>query len=809
MKISFNWLKNYLDFNLSPEETADILTNAGLEVEGIEKWESIKGGLEGLKIGLVKSVQKHPDADKLTVTKVSLGSSDDLQIVCGAPNVAANQKVIVATEGTVLHPFTGETFKIKKTKIRGVESNGMICSAFEFGLRDDHTGIEVLPADAPVGMDAKSYLKVESDFIFEIGLTPNRGDATSHMGVARDLGAFLHAIRNENVFLKIPDTKSFSVDDSSLKIDVSVENSEACPRYSAVTLSGITVSDSPQWLKNKLASISLRPINNIVDITNFVMLECGQPLHAFDADEIMGKKVIVKTLAEGSHFKTLDDKELKLSSGDLMICDSREGMCIAGVYGGIKSGVKATTKTIFLESACFNPGFIRRTSTRHGLRTDAATRFEKGTDPNGTIYALKRAAMLIREICGGKISSEIIDVYPEPVKEKIISLSWEKLNRVAGIEIPRSEAKNILQSLQFTILSEDESQISVAAPTFKTDVTMAEDVIEEIVRIYGMEKIPVPDAVRSSLSFSDENEPEIFQQTIAEMLASAGFREMINNSITNSKYQDNYFPDAKDELIKLMSYSNIGLDSMRTSMIFPALEVVAYNHNRKMTDLRLFEFGKVYRKQNDQYIESSKLILIITGNKNAESWQAKQQPSDFYFMKGIAENILKRCGIKKSSIEITQSDIVQQGLGYLVGKNSVGFIGKVNPKIAADFDIKREIWYAEFDVESLMKFSKHTITYEEPLKFPAVRRDLALVLSDEIMFSQIEKIAFKTVRGLLQEINLFDVYRDEKMGANKKSYAVSFILRDEQKTLTDAEVDATMEKLIRTFEKELNAVVRA
>ncbi|MFI5135853.1 MAG: phenylalanine--tRNA ligase subunit beta, partial [Chitinophagales bacterium] len=640
MKISFNWLKNYLDFNLTPEKTADILTNVGLEVEAIEKWESVKGGLEGLKIGQVKSAEKLPDSDHLTVTKVTLGGSEDLQIVCGAPNVVANQKVIVAIEGTVLYPFSGETFKIKKTKIRGVESNGMICSAFEIGLRDDHTGIEVLPADAPLGTDAKDYLKVESDFIFEIGLTPNRGDATSHIGVARDLAAYLLAIKKENAILKIPETKNFSVDDYSLKIDVSVEDNEACPRYSGITISGITVSDSPQWLKNKLASIGLRPINNIVDITNFVMLECGQPLHAFDADKINGKKVIVKTLAKGSLFKTLDDKELKLFSDDLMICDSKEGMCIAGVYGGIKSGVKATTKNIFLESACFNPIFIRRTSTRHLLRTDAASRFEKGTDPNGTIYALKRTSVLIREICGGKISSDIIDVYPEAVKEKVISLSWEKLTRVSGIEIPKVDVKNILQSLQFTILSEDHTQLTVASPTFKIDVTMAEDVIEEILRIYGMEKIPVPDAVRSSLSFSGDNEQEIFQQTIAEMLASSGFREMINNSISNSKYSETYFPDSKDEAIKLLSYSNAGLDSMRTSMLFPALEVVAYNHNRKMTDLRLFEFGKVYKKQNDQYIESSRLILLVTGNKNAESWQVKEQPSDFYFLKGMAENIL-------------------------------------------------------------------------------------------------------------------------------------------------------------------------
>lgn len=809
MKISFNWLKEYLDFNLSPEETADFLTNIGLEVEGVEKWESIKGSLDGLVIGRVMEVKKHPDADKLSITRVNVGGDEDLQIVCGAPNVAEGQKVIVAVDGTVLHPFEGETFKIRKTKIRGVESNGMICSEDEIGLSHDHSGIRILPDDAPVGKAVNEYLQVSHDFIFEIGLTPNRSDAMSHLGVARDLAARLHAIGGPAASLKTPDTSAFSIDDHSLNISVSVENTGACPRYSAITITGVTVTESPEWLKQKLNAVGMRPINNVVDITNFVMLESGQPLHAFDADEVKGNKVIVKTLAGGTLFKTLDNKDVKLAADDLMICDAEEGMCIAGVYGGIHSGVKESTKNIFLESACFSPSFIRRTSTRHLLRTDAATRFEKGTDPGQTVTVLMRAAQLIREICGGKISSDIIDVYPHPVKEKVISLTWEKLNRVSGIEFPKETAAKILVALQFTILGRDEEKITVSSPTFKTDVAMAEDLMEEIVRIYGMEKIPVPDAVRSSLSYSGGEERERLQESVSVMLAAAGFHEMINNSITNSVYHETWFPETKDEIVKLLSYSNAGLDSMRTSLLFPALEVIRYNHNRKITDLRLYEFGKTYRKTGDGYAESDKMILLITGNKRTESWQAKEQVADFYFLKGNMENILRRCGMPGFTTEKIRHPLLADGLQYLIGKNPIGFAGRVNPKLASSFDIKREIFYAELEMEAMVKFSKRSIAYKEPPKFPAVRRDLALILDEKISFGDIESLAYRQVRGLLQEVNLFDVYKDEKLGAGKKSYAVSFILQDEQKTLTDKEVDDTMAKLIRTFEKELGAAIRS
>jgi len=809
MKISYQWLKDYLDFDESPEEVAEILTNVGLEVESVEKRESVKGGLEGLIIGEVRSVEKHPDADKLTVTKVNIGSTSDLQIVCGAPNVAAGQKVIVATDGTLIHPFNGEPFKIKKAKIRGVESQGMICAEDEIGLSGDHGGIKVLPGDAPVGSKANEYLKISSDFIFEIGLTPNRGDAMSHIGVARDLAAFIQSIRQKGASLKIPDTNSFRVDESVFKIDVVVENPEACPRYSGVTISNVQVRESPEWLKQKLLSIGLRPINNVVDITNFVLWECGQPLHAFDADQITGKKVVVRMLAEGTVFTTLDEKEIKLAADDLMICDAEKGMCIAGIYGGKNSGVTEKTKNIFLESACFNPKFIRRTSTRHKLKTDAASHFEKGTDPNGTLYALKRAAELIREIGGGKISSDIIDIYPKEGRENNISLTWEKLTRISGMEFQNETAKRILKALQFKTISEDEKQITVAVPTFKTEVTLTEDLIEEIIRVNGLEKIPVPDAVRSSLSFLSEDKSESLREALSEMLAGRGFHEMINNSISNSKYHEDHFPETKDDVIRMLSFSNAGLDSLRTTMLFPMLDAVSYNQNRKMTDLKLFEFGKTYRQENGKYKEASRLVLVTSGNKFSESWRGKEEPADFYYLKGIVQNVLQRSGVKKYSAGEISNAIFEQGLSLSVGKSDLVSFGKLNQKVLSSFDIKREVWFADFDFDMLVKVSVNGTTYREPSKFPAVRRDLAMILDRKTTFDMIESLSFKSVKLLLKDVNLFDVYEGEKIGSGKKSYAVSFTFADEAKTLTDFQVDELMKGLTAAFEKELNAQIRS
>ncbi|MEO6166531.1 MAG: phenylalanine--tRNA ligase subunit beta [Chitinophagales bacterium] len=811
MNISYNWLKEYLDFNLTPEAAGERLTQTGLEVEAIEKFESVKGGLEGLTIGYVNSVEKHPDADKLSVTKVDVGTGGQLQIVCGATNVAAGQKVIVAQEGTMLHPFSGESFKIKKTKIRGIVSEGMICAEDEIGLSEDHGGIMVLDNNAPIGIAAKDYLNVSTDYIFQIGLTPNRGDAMSHIGVARDLAASHH----ENLSLKIPSVENFLVSNYLLPMEVVVENTEACPRFSGITISGITVRESPEWVKVKLKAIGLRPINNIVDITNFVMNECGQPLHAYDTTEIVGGRIVVKTVDQDTAFRTLDDKEIKLRNTDLMVCSGSEKsnevplpMCIAGVYGGLKSGVKETTTSIFLEAACWNPTWIRRTATFHNLRTDAASRFEKGIDPNGNIYALKRAALLIGELAGGMVSSDIIDVYPLPVTGRQITLTWEKLNRIAGIEIPKQIAILILKALSFGIIMEDDLQIIVTSPTFKTDVYRSEDVIEEILRIYGFDKIPVPDAIRSSLSFNTDDKKESLTEELSQMLAAGGFREMMNNSISNSKYHEAHFSESKESVVRLLSYSNIGLDSLRTSMLFPALEVIRYNHNRKLFDLRLFEFGKTYLKKEDGYLENSYLALVITGQLTPESWKEQQKPVDHFFLKGMMEKILKKCGINKYTETAFSDAIWEQGVCYRVGKTDLLSFGKVKERVVNSSDIKREVLYAAIDMDALLRYAKNTVKFSPLPKFPFVRRDLALVIDSTISFGEIEQIAYKSSGNLLKEVNLFDVYADEKLGAEKKSYAVSFIFLDEQRTLTDAGVDKVVEKMIQQFQSQLNANIR-
>lgn len=816
MNISYKWLKDYLDFDLSPEATAEKITMAGLEVEAIEKFESVKGGLSGLIIGLVTSVEKHADADKLSVTKVSVGSGPDLQIVCGAPNVRAGQKVIVATEGTLLHPYEGDAFKIKKAKIRGVASEGMICAADEIGWSNDHEGIMVLNDEAPVGMAVRDYLQVINDDIFQIGLTPNRGDAMSHLGVARDLAAVLSVEKNALLPLQIPSVAHFAAGDESLKIEVEVENSIACPRFSGLTISGINVKPSPDWLKNKLVTIGLRPINNIVDITNFVMHECGQPLHAYDATEITGNKISVKTLPQGTPFRTLDDKEIKLQAGDLMVCAAGETkssqalpMCIAGVYGGLHSGVKENTTSIFLESACWNPQWIRRTSTYHNLRTDAASRFEKGVDPNGNIYALKRAAMLIVQLAGGKISSEIVDIYPAPVMERHIDLTWEKLHRIAGIDIPVNTVLTILRALSFNVLHDDGAQLTLSVPTFKTDVLRTEDVIEELLRIYGFDKIPVPDAVRSSLSFSGHNEREIMTESLSASLAGAGFREMMNNSISNSKYHTTWLESSSGSLVSLLSYSNIGLDSMRTSLLFPGLEVIRYNHNRKMFDLKLFEFGKTYRKHVDSFAESYRLILMVTGQLADESWKGPQHPADFFFVKGMVNNLLRLCGITKFSFDLHQDAVWENAMTYQVGKTQVATFGKVPENVAAAFDIKRTVYYADIDADALLRLKGIQVKYSPLPKFPSVRRDLALILDHSITFGEVEKIAARLSGSLLKSMNLFDVYADERIGAGKKSYAVSFVFIDEEKTLTDATIDKVMDKMIQQFQSELKAQIRS
>jgi phenylalanyl-tRNA synthetase beta chain len=814
MIISYNWLKEYFDFDISPDDVAERLTHTGLEVESVHAFESVKGGLAGLTIGLVTAVEKHPDADKLSVTKVSVGKGEDLQIVCGASNVQAGQKVVVAQHGDLLYPFSGEPFKIKKTKIRGIASEGMICAEDEIGWSNNHDGIMVLDPQAPLGSPVREYLKVLNDNVIEIGLTPNRGDAMSHIGTARDLVSALSVRHGRNIPLRIPSVDSFAVAAHTHPVEVTVESTEGCSRFSGCTITGIEVKESPEWLKNRLSVIGLRSINNIVDIANFVMHECGQPLHTYDLSAVEGRSIVVKTLPNDTSFTTLDDKQIKLRDTDLMVCccDGINGepipMCIAGVYGGLHSGVNAKTTDIYLEAACWNPKWIRKTASFHNLRTDAAMRFEKGVDPNGNIYALKRAAMLIVELAGGTISSEITDIYPLPVKPRQISLVWEKLNRIAGIIISPQTAKDILQSLSFEIISDTGTEVMVAAPTAKSDVLRSEDVIEEILRIYGYDKIPVPEALRSSLSFSIDDRKERLTEELSQQLASIGFREMMNNSITNSKYHHTLLADSKNLPVQLLSYSNTGLDSMRTSMLFPAMEVIQYNHNRKQHDLKLFEFGKTYAKANGQYTESASLALLLTGSLSKLSWTVKEQFADTFYLKGVMEGIFKKCGIRKYAAKLFSDETWQEAVTWSIGNSELAIFGKVNQKVTSYFDVKGNVYYAAIDVDAIMKHAANTAKFTALQKFPSVRRDLALVIDEVVSFQEIEQIAYAHSGNLLKEVNLFDVYADEKLGAGKKSYAVSFLLRDEQKTLTDADIDKVMDQVVQQFQSKLNAHIR-
>lgn len=807
MKISYNWLKEYLPIDLEPKRLAEIFTDIGLEVESVDEYQNIKGGLEGLVVGFVKEVKKHPNADKLTVTKVNVGGENDLQIVCGAPNVAAGQKVIVAQIGTEIFPINGEKVKMKKAKIREVESEGMICAEDEIGLGEAHDGILVLPENAEVGQPAKKYFDVQHDWIFEIGLTPNRSDAMSHYGVARDLFAYLQCNTDIKSALKFPSVEKFKIDNHNFKIDVSVKNAEACPRYSGITITNVRIAESPKWLQNKLKAIGIRPINNVVDITNFILYEIGQPLHAFDADEIVGKKVIVKTLPEGSKFKTLDEKERTLTKNDLMICNEKEGMCIAGVLGGIKSGVKENTKNIFLESAFFAPKFISRTSRYHELRTDAAARFEKGTDPNITVYALKRAAILISEICGGKISSEIIDVCPKNIEDKNVAVSFSSINRLIGDNLEVGLMKNILTALGMKILSEKNETAVISVPAYKHDVGREADIAEEVLRIYGLNKIPIPAQLHSSVSFTQKPDKEKIQNNISDYLSSNGFNEIFCNSISKSTY---YTSVGTPHAVSLQNPSNVELDILRPTMLYSGLEAVAYNQNRKNTDLKFYEFGKTYQNgTKDDFLEKQHLSLFVTGRKKEENWKGENAKVDFYFLKSIVKNVLLKAGIHSFEEENIQNENLPTGQKYVRGKQAIVEFGKVQKKILKKMDIKQDVFFADFDWDVILSFVKNQkIKFKEIPKFPSVRRDLALVIDKAVQYAEVEKIAFSTEKKLLKGVNLFDVYEDEKLGANKKSYAVSFHFLDESKTLTDNEVDKIMDKLMTNYEKQIGAVIR-
>lgn len=813
MKVSYNWLKDYLDVNLPWEELSKILTDIGLEVEGEEQTESVKGGLKGIVVGEVTFKDKHPNADKLSVTRVDIGAEEELHIVCGAPNVAKGQKVVVATIGTMLYPNDGEPFKIKKGKIRGEASEGMICAEDEIGLGASHDGIMVLPAETAVGTAASDFFKIEKDTIFEIGLTPNRSDATSQLGVAKDLAAALKINNGHSGKVNVPDVSAFKVDNNDLPIEVVVENTEACPRYSGVSIKGVTVKESPEWLKKRLRALGVATKNNIVDITNFILHELGQPLHAFDADEIEGRKVIVKNLADGSQFTTLDDVERKLSSEDLMICDGNSnGMCIAGVFGGTKSGVKDSTTNIFLESAHFNATSIRKSSTRHLLRTDAAKCYEKGSDPNICVFALKRAALLIQELAGGEIASNIIDIYPIPVTRAQILCKYSHINRLIGDNLSKDEVRNILEAMEIDILEEKDDFLKVAIPTNKVDVTREADVIEEILRIYGLNKVSIPSQVKSALTYGLQPDPFKIKNIAGDLLAANGFNEMMAVSITESKYFKEILPMDESQLIYINNTANMHLDVMRPSMLFSGLEAIQRNQNRRSSDLRLFEFGHTYLKGKDDYIENEHLTLFMTGQRHPESWLNKDKEQvTFYSLKSYVLNLMNRLGLSGFQESNTENEIFGFGMKLHRGPQTLVEIGRVKGKLSKAMDIKNPVFYADFNWDMILKaLRKHKIDFTPLNKFPTVKRDLALVLDRKVKFNEVQAIAKKTGKKLLKSINLFDVFEDEsKLGEGKKSYAISMVFEDASKTLKDKDVDKVMKQMIQNFEKKLGAIIRS
>jgi len=812
MKISYNWLKQYIDIPESAEEIGKTLTSTGLEVESVEPHETIKGGLKGLVIGEVLTCAKHPNADKLSITTVNVGAEAPLHIVCGAPNVAAGQKVVVAVPGATVYPVKGEPFTIKATKIRGEQSEGMICAEDEIGLGESHAGIIVLNTTVANGTPASTFYKVESDYVLEIGLTPNRADAASHVGVARDVRAA------KKRALKFPSVENFKVDNTSLTIPVKVENTEACPRYSGVTISGVTVAESPDWLKARLQSIGLSPINNIVDITNFVLHELGQPLHAFDADEITGKQVIVKTLPAGTKFKTLDGKERSLAANDLMICNAEEGMCIAGVFGGIKSGVSAKTKNIFLESAYFSANYVRKTGIHHQLKTDASFRFERGTDPNNTVYALKRAALLIKEIAGGSISSEIVDVYPTKIENKIIEVKDKNVNRLIGKVIPREEIFSILENLDIVITDKKKESFIVSVPPYRVDVSQEADVVEEILRIYGFNNIELSDIAGTDyLADFPSKDINIFRKTLGEMLAGNGFHEILTNSLTNAAYQQKHNLSFNGTPVEILNKLSEEQGILRQTMLFTGLEVCAHNINRKQRDVKVFEFGKIYWKNESadakaavdaRYREEERLALYISGNAETENWQNKTRAVTYYDIAQQVNQILQKVSIDNVKLEKLEDPLFEYGMKILVGKVEIGKLGKVKTTLTKDFGIKQEIFYADLSAALLFKSASPKFVVTEVPKFPEVRRDLSLVLDKQITFAEIKELVLATEKQLIKEIIAFDVYEGDKLPEGKKAYALGFTLLNESKTLTDEEIDNTMTKLMGAFEQKLKAVIR-
>lgn len=808
MKISYNWLKQFIKLDWDAEKTGNLLTDLGLEIEGIEDFVSIKGGLKGVVVGHVIECEQHPNADRLKVAKVDIGTHGIVQIVCGASNITINQKVPVATIGTTLYDENGSPWKIKKGKIRGEESHGMICAEDELGLGKNHEGIMILNNDLIPGTLCSTIFNIENDQIFEIGLTPNRADAMSHLGVARDLKAGL--LRN-NVSLELitPSNSSFRVENRTHKIDVQVEKNHLAPRYCGVTISGIKVTESPQWLQSRLKAIGLTPINNIVDITNYVLHELGQPLHAFDSSKISGDKVVVKTVKKGTKFTTLDGLERELHEDDLMICDIEKPMCIAGVFGGIDSGVTDVTESIFLESAYFNPVSIRKTAKRHGLNTDASFRFERGIDPNITEYALMRASLLITEIAGGEITSDVVDIYPKKIKDHQVILNFQNTTNLIGEEIPRETIKEILTSLEIKINNVTEAGLGMTIPAYRNDVTREADVIEEILRVYGYNNIQFTEKLKASISSNQIVEDYQIQNKISNQLTALGFHEMMGNSLTSPKYvelSDNLSSDHNVEMLNPLSND---LSIMRQSMLFNALEALIYNVNRKNSNVKLFEFGKTYHNFKEGRQEPKHLSIIVSGLKNNENWTQNSQQSNFFYFKGIVSSLLERLGIIYFSEIETKNPIFSEGLAHQIGDKCLVDYGIITKNIASNFDIDSEVFYADFKWDNILEqivtenFKLKTIP-----KFPKVKRDLALLIDKDISFDSIRECAIKSERNLLKNINLFDVYTGDKLPKDKKSYAVSFTLQDEKKTLTDKQIDKIMKKLQQNFEKDFGATLR-
>ncbi|MDM1049307.1 phenylalanine--tRNA ligase subunit beta [Sphingobacterium hotanense] len=797
MRISYNWLKNFIQIDKTPEELSLILTDIGLEVESLEVEQSIPGGLEGLVVGEVLTCEQHPNADKLKVTTVTIGSGEPLHIVCGAPNVRTGLKVIVAPVGTTCHPTNGEPFKITKSKIRGEVSEGMLCGEDEIGLGSSHAGIVELAEDAVVGSLVKSYFNMEDDFAYEIGLTPNRADAASHLGVARDLAAYFKIPVNA---VEVDDVVAGSVAGTSVRVDSYAD----APRYAGVNITGIKVAESPEWLKNKLSAIGVRSINNIVDVTNYILHDLGQPLHAFDADKIAGNQVIVRKAVEGEVFVTLDAVERKLSADDLVIADAEKPMCIAGVFGGAESGVTEETTSIFLESAYFNPVSVRKTSKRHALKTDSSFRFERGVNPDIAVVALKKAAKLIAEVSGGQISSTIVDLYPEPIQPFEFPVTYKNIQRVIGKAIPAETIRDIIVNLGIGIKNETTEGFDVVVPPYKVDVTREVDVVEEVLRIYGYNNIELNTQIKASLNTSEKPDREVVLNQIADLLISNGYREILSNSLTKSEYMEN-----PETAVKLLNPLSSDLDCMRQNLLFSSLTAIGYNQKRKNGDLKLFELGKSYNTDGDWYAEKQLLSLAIAGKNEPEQWNTKSDAVSFYNIKSAVDAIIKRLKIEGIRVEDYEGTYFDFGLTYRKGEKalvSFGAVAKANLKKA---DVDGAVFFAQFDWDLLLKvIKKNKITYKEVSKFPSVRRDLALLLDEAVSFEQLRLIANRTEKKLLKEVGIFDVYKGDKLPEGKKSYALSFVLQDEDKTLTDKQIDGIIQKLIINFEKEVGASVR-